>query len=102
MIFAEITYLECYQEKHDDLCALLKRSYSHVEAGLQSDSWIWIHFGDEKVAVDTFTSMTHQVKSLRPGRHVDDVIAVLKEHFAVSVFEEPLWEAHEDPSGNPA
>ncbi len=100
MIFAEITYPERYEEKHGELCSLLKRSFSHVESGLQSDSWIWIHLGEQKVAVDTFSSMTHQVKSPRPGRHVDDVIAVLKEQFAVNVYREPEWEAHEDPSGD--
>ena len=66
-----------------------------MESGLQSDSWIWIHFGEETVAVDTFTSMTHQVKSARPGKHVEDVIVVLKEKYEVETYKEPKREAHE-------
>ena len=95
MIFADLNYSERYEEKHGDLCALLKSRFSHVESGLQSDSWIWIHFGEQKVAIDTFTSMTHQVKSACPGKHVDDVIAVLKEKYVVLTYKEPEWESHE-------
>jgi hypothetical protein len=95
MIFAVLNYNERYEEKHRDLCTLLNSRFSHVESGLQSDSWIWIYYGDEKVAIDTFTSMTHQVKSARPGKHVDDVIAVLKEKYEVLTYEEPEWELHE-------
>ena len=95
MVFADLKYSERYEEKHDDLCTLLKSRFSNVESGLQSDSWIWIHFGEETVAVDTFTSMTHQVKSARPGKHVEDVIVVLKEKYEVETYKEPKREAHE-------
>lgn len=95
MVFADLKYPERYEEKHDGLCTLLKSRFSHVESGLQSDSWIWVHFGEEKVAVDTFTSMTHQVKSARPGKHVEDVILVLKEKYEVETYKEPKRETHE-------
>lgn len=36
------------------------RHFSSVESGLQGDSWIWILDGDEKVSIDSFTSMKHQ------------------------------------------
>lgn len=95
MVFADLEYPESYEEKHADLCTLLMSRFSHVESGLQSDSWIWIHFGDEKVAVDTFTARTHQVKSIRPGKHVDEVIAVLKEKYEIVIYKEPKREGHE-------
>ena len=100
MIFAEIEDRGRYEEMHEDLCSLLRSRFAHVESGLQCDSWIWVHIGPEKVAVDTFTSIAHQVKSSCPGKHVEDVIAVLKEQFSVIVFKEPEWEAHEDSSAD--
>jgi hypothetical protein len=100
MVFADLTYPQRYEEKHEELCSLLKSRFSHVESGLQCDSWILVRFGEDKVAVDTFTSMTHQVKSSRAGKHVQEVIAVLKEQFTVSVRKEPEWEAHEDQSSS--
>jgi hypothetical protein len=90
MVFAEIDYAGPYEAKHGEISALLNSRFDHVQAALQSDSWIWVRFGEDKVAVDTFTAMTHQVKSARPGKHVDDVIAVLKEKFTVVVYEEPV------------
>jgi len=100
MIFADLEYAGRYEEMHDGLCSFLRTRFSRVEAGLQCDSWIWVHIGSEKVAVDTFTSMTHQVKSCRAGKHVDDVIAALKEQFTVVVYNQPEWEAHEDSSAD--
>jgi hypothetical protein len=96
MIFADLEYAGRYEEMHDGLCAFLRKRFTNVEAGLQSDSWIWVHIGSDKVAVDTFTSMTHQVKSRRSGKHVDDVIAALQEQYSVVVYKQPEWEAHED------
>lgn len=96
MIFAKLEYSEPFEEMHDELCSLMRSHFSDVEAGRQSDSWIWIHAGAHKVAVDTFTSITHEVKSACPGKHVDDVISALKQEFSVVVLNEPEWEGHED------
>ena len=62
MIFAALDYPERYEEIHDELVAFVKTRFASVESGLQSDSWIWIHLGQEKVAVDTFSGMKHSIK----------------------------------------
>jgi hypothetical protein len=96
MIFAELDY-ECdYNDVHDELVALLRKVFPEVEDGQQGDSWIWIHEGAEKVAVDTFTSMRHQVKSARPGPLVRRVIEVLQRVYRLEIHEPPLPEGHED------
>lgn len=92
MIFAQLEYPQHYSEIHDDLLALVRRHFSQVEAGQQGDSWIWILDEGEKVAIDTFTSMTHQVKSASPGAHVQRVIDVLRTQFVVSVYGQPVPE----------
>jgi hypothetical protein len=75
MIFAEMEYPQDYWDIHDELVRHVQAHFSQVESGHQSDSWIWITSGDEKVAIDTFTAMKHQVKSARPGPLVQDVLA---------------------------
>lgn len=96
MIFAELEYPDHYGDVHDELLAFVRARFAEVESGLQGDSWIWITEGGEKVALDTFSSMKHQVKSSQPGRHVDRVINALKEKYAIRIYEEPEWEAHDD------
>jgi hypothetical protein len=96
MVFAEFAYEMHYSEFHAGLLACVKRHFSRVEAGLQGDSWIWIFDGDERVSIDTFTSMKHQVKSPRPGVHVQRVIDALRDEFQLHVHQEPEREAHED------
>jgi hypothetical protein len=96
MIFAQIEYQEHYSDFHAELLAFVGRHFSQVQSGLQGDSWIWILDGGEKVAIDTFTSMKHQIKSPKAGAHVRKVIETLLSRFDMKVYEEPELEAHED------
>lgn len=96
MIFAELKYPDRYEDFHDELLAFLRRMYADVESGLQGDSWIWIVDKGEKVALDTFSSMKHQVKSPKAGPHVDKVIDALKERYEITIYDEPEFEGHED------
>ena len=95
MIFAELKYENEYGDIHDQLVSFLSKSFVKMESGLQGDSWIWIHVGVDKVAIDTFTSTKHQVKSAKPGPHVNKVINVLKSKYKLSIFENPELEGHE-------
>ena len=95
MIFAKLLYSEHYNSLHEVLHDELKQRFSKVEEGIQCDSWIWIWFGDRKVAVDTFTSMTHEVKSEMAGAHVTEVIEFLKKNYSLEVYDEPELEPHE-------
>jgi hypothetical protein len=95
MIFAEIEYQKHYSDFHPELLAFVGKHFSQVQSGLQGDSWIWIWDGGEKVAIDTFTSMKHQIKSPKAGVHVRKVIEILLRQFEVKVYEKPEREAHE-------
>ena len=98
VIFAELEYQQHYSDVHDELLAFVRRHFSEVQAGHQGDSWIWILDGGEKVAIDTFTSMTHQIKSAAPGAHVQSVVDTLRRQFDVKVYEQPVPEADDKAS----
>lgn len=95
MIFAELECDDEYSMVHDGLAGHIKEHFASVRAGIQGDSWIWILDGGEKVAIDTFTAMKHQVKSATNGAHVQKVIEVLKLKYKLKVFEVPEPEPHE-------
>lgn len=95
MIFAELQYDQSYAEVHEPLVALLVRHFPDVRAGLQGDSWVWIVEAGQKVAVDTFTSMQHQVKSPGPSFLVDEVLTVLARQYQLRILHPPGLEAHE-------
>ena len=96
MIFAEMGYPRAYEDFHEELRAFLALHFSQVESGLQGDSWFWIFDGGEKVAIDTFSSMKHQVKSQRAGPHVQAVLETLRSKYDLNVYENPMLEPHED------
>lgn len=96
MIFAELQYPGHYSDVHDGLRDFVAQHFSRVDSGHQGDSWIWILDGGEKVAIDTFTSMKHQVKSATPGPHVQNVVDALRLQYRVKVYDPPELEGHED------
>lgn len=87
MVFAEIRYPQDYREAHSEILAVIRSEFTEVEAGLQGDSWIWIADGDEKVAVDTFSSLKHQIKSRSSGQLVQRVIGALSNRFDVHLID---------------
>lgn len=95
MIFAELEYPGRYEDFHHELLAFVRGRFSEVESGLQGDSWIWILDGDEKVALDTFSAMKHQIKSPNAGPHVEAVVRALQDEYSVIVYSRPELEAHE-------
>jgi len=92
IVFAEVRYPQEYADVHAEMVAVIRSQFSDVEAGLQSDSWIWIMDGDDKVAIDTFSSMKHQVKSYTVGPHVQRVIDALRAKYDVQVFDQSVEE----------
>ena len=97
MIFAELQYDQHYSELHDPIVKLIQSRFEKTDHGLQGDSWIWIFAGEDKVAIDTFSSMQHQVKYSGSNRELlGSVIEVLSGSFQLAVFPEPAIEPHED------
>lgn len=96
MIFAAMDYPQTYADFHPELRTFLSQHFSKVESGLQGDSWFWIFDEDEKVEVDTFSSMKHQIKSGKAGPLVQRVIETLSRKYNVKVYQAPEPEAHEE------
>ena len=82
---------------HRELVKFIERRFSSVESGHQGDSWIWVLGENDKVQIDTFTAMNHQIKSpYRDSELVHEVIRELKSNYSVSIYPEPELEAHEE------
>ena len=97
MIFAEMEYPEHYSEFHEELVEYINSKYTKVESGLQGDSWIWISDEKCKVAIDTFSSMKHQIKcDTLDCPLVQSVINTLSDRYNLNIFTSPEPEPHED------
>jgi hypothetical protein len=96
VIFADMKYPETYEQFHEELGGFLAAHFPRLQSGLQGESWFWILEDEEKVAIDTFHSMKHQVKAERPGPLVQKVLDVLRARYEVDVYDHPVREPHED------
>lgn len=95
MTFGKLRYTGSYEDRHPDVVASLKSAFEQVEEGLQGDSWIWVWSKNQKVRIDTFPSMTHEIKSDCAGAHLNEVFRALKRNFECEVYSEPELEPHE-------
>jgi len=95
MIYGEIETDKSYYDFYDELLAYVKKNFKDVESGLQGDAYIWIKKLDEKVALDTFTSMRFEIKSIENGTLAQDVIKTLQRQYPISLYTKPESEAHE-------
>lgn len=97
MIFAEMVYQGHYSEFHEELVEFINSKYSKVESGLQGDSWIWIFNDNCKVAIDTFSSMKHQIKcDTFDCPLVNSLINTLSDRYNLNIYTSPEPEPHED------
>lgn len=97
MIFAELDYDEDYADIHDEVVTYVRSQFSDVQSGLQGDSWVWIFDGEEKVAIDTFSSMKHQIKCERQRSPLlEKVIESLSREFTVRRLASAELEPHEE------
>jgi hypothetical protein len=96
MIFAEMIFSQDYSELHFELVEYLSLKFEKIEHGLQGDSWIWILNKDDKVAIDTFYSMQHQIKSSnKTNKLVNSVIEHLQQKYQLKTYPKPEFEPHE-------
>ncbi len=97
MIFARLNYKQHYSDVHFDLDSLIRKNFTNVESGLQGDSWIWILENNEKVAIDSFTSMKHEIKSEHECQLVAKVIDILSQRYSVEKIEYKTKESLNNP-----
>ena len=97
MVIAELRYQGHYDGQHDKLVDCLRETFPDLQSGHQGDSWIWIGEGDDKISIDTFYSMTHQVKAKnRQNPLLAVVLHNLQSAFEVDILENPEKEPDED------
>jgi hypothetical protein len=96
MIFAEMEYEKEYSEFHGELVDFIEDWFSDVKSGLQGDSWIWIFENNEKVAIDTFSSMKHQIKSSSADSELKNkVLERIGSKYKLIIYKTPELEGHE-------
>ncbi len=97
MIFAEIQYKEDYSAIHTKLVNFIQSNFSNVQSGLQGDSWIWVSENNDRVSIDTFSSMKHQVKCEKHDSALTNkVINILLKKYKLRIYKEPELEPHEE------
>ena len=97
MVFAELRYEGHYDYQHDNIVNCLQEAFPDLQSGHQGDSWIWVGDEDNRVSIDTFYSMTHQVKAASPDNALLGlVLNRLQSSFELEIFENPQAEPHED------
>ena len=85
VIFAELD-----RNRFDEILQSLKQQSETLEHGRQGDDWIWVHFGTEKIEIDSFYSMNLELKGRRgQSEMVGQILQELKDIWILQVFNPP-------------
>lgn len=60
-----VIFAELKREKFEEILQILKEHFKNIDHGRQSDDYIWIHFSEGKIEIDSFYSMNLEVKGKR-------------------------------------
>ena len=85
VIFAELN-----RERFDEILQTLMGQFKDIQSGRQGDDWIWVHFEDDKIEIDSFFSMDLEVK----GQYAQypfamQILHELKDDWILQVFDPP-------------
>jgi hypothetical protein len=85
-----VLFAELDRQNFDKILQNLKTYFQNIEYGRQGDDWIWIHFPDEKIEIDSFYSMNLEVKGKRKQYAVaKDILSKIKKDYVLEIFDPP-------------
>lgn len=85
VIFAELD-----REKFEDILDRLMKYFQNIQFGRQGDDWIWIHVEDDRVEIDSFTSMQLEVKGRQKhSKTVKTILQLLEKDWILNRFDPP-------------
>ena len=86
VIFAELD-----REKFEDILERLMKFYQMVQFGRQGDDWIWVHFPDGKMDIDSFSSNNLRVKGKSvQQKSAKEILDCLEKDWILKKFNPPL------------
>ncbi|MBL8062880.1 MAG: hypothetical protein JNK32_07675 [Anaerolineales bacterium] len=85
-----VIFAELKREKFEDILERLMKLFQQIQFGRQGDDWIWVHFTDGKIDIDTFHSENMQVKGkLSQLKSAKEVLDALEKDWIIKKFSPP-------------
>jgi len=85
VIFAELN-----RDHFDEILQTLSESFKSIQSGRQGDDWIWIHFGEDRIEIDSFYSMELEVKGkYKYIAEAKQIIQSMKSELILQIFDPP-------------
>ena len=86
----DVIFAELDRDKFDPILQSLQRHFHDIQFGRQGDDWIWIHFADEKIEIDSFYSMDLEIKGKRKQYAIArEILNKIEKEHVIQVFDPP-------------
>ena len=60
-----VIFAELKREKFEEILQILNEQFKNIDHGRQGDDYIWIHFSEGRIEIDSFYSMNLELKGKR-------------------------------------
>lgn len=85
-----VIFAELKRDFFGDIRQEVEKRYPKIQYGSQGDDWIWLHYGDDKIEIDSFYSMELEMKGLKDKQDfADEILSWMKPEWIIAIFEPP-------------
>lgn len=85
-----VIFAELKREKFEELVQALTVHFENIAFGRQGDDWIWIHFANDKIEIDSFYSLNLEVKGkYEQQTKARQILQLLESDWILKVFDPP-------------
>ena len=85
-----VIFAELKRGHFDEIRQEAQKRYTKVQYGSQGDDWIWLHYDDDKIEIDSFYSMELEMKGSKNKQHfADEILSWMQPEWIITKFEPP-------------
>jgi hypothetical protein len=78
------------RDAFEEILHTLTEHFEHIQSGRQGDDWIWIHLGEDKIEIDSFYSMSLEIKGKYKYLEIAErILQNMKKDWIIQVFDPP-------------
>ena len=85
-----VIFAELKRDHFDDIRQEVEKRYTKIQYGSQGDDWLWLHYSDGKIEIDSFYSMQLEMKGpKRKKDFADEILSWMQPEWIITTFNPP-------------
>lgn len=85
-----VIFAELKRDYFDEIRHQVENHYATIQYGSQGDDWIWLHYDDGKIEIDSFYSMELEMKGPKNKQDfANEILSWMQPKWIITRFDPP-------------